>query len=507
MRSRFFLSAASFLSISILAVSCATGPKQQDGAPAPETSASVSASASSITVKSTPDDFGANDTDRPQVFEAQTKSSWDPFFHASYPSAKGHTVFNREIEQLVDSYQRDYQAAYPSSGGEDATAAPEFTLSWSSLLSHDKFVGVRLLTVESGGASHYSTSQTLYSSTDNDLIKGKDLIAQDKMSELVQAIREAVTQQGLKLAHDTSDPEVLFKDASFTTHGALQLNVPKGELASADAGSVLVTIESPDTWLDSAGKTVRKVSTDPQPSAANPSSASAPSSAQPSATSSASTGTQAAPGSAQEVSENPAEVDCTVEKCIALTFDDGPGKYTTQIVDVFKKHKAKATFFMLGRSVAADPDTARYVHDSGMAIGNHTWSHPVLSGLAPATVKSELDKTSQAIKDATGVAPSGVRPPYGAFAATTPHENMPFILWNVDSEDWKNRDVTITTQRVLSDARAGAIVLMHDIHPSTAQAIEGIVVQLKKEGYRLVTVPELLGNDVDPQGAYYSGLK
>lgn len=186
-------------------------------------------------------------------------------------------------------------------------------------------------------------------------------------------------------------------------------------------------------------------------------------------------------------------VNCHKEKCLALTFDDGPGPYTRQIVDTLVAHGAKATFFTIGRSVAADPETVKYAHDQGMAIGDHTWSHPILNTLADDAVTSELSKTAQAIEAAIGSRPVGVRPPYGAFSKTTPHSGMPFYLWDIDSEDWKNRDASMTTQRVVSAAHLGGIALMHDIHPSTAEALPGMIEQLQKAGYKLVTVDDLMG--------------
>nr|WP_277628123.1 polysaccharide deacetylase family protein [Arsenicicoccus dermatophilus] len=197
-------------------------------------------------------------------------------------------------------------------------------------------------------------------------------------------------------------------------------------------------------------------------------------------------------------------VDCRKVRCLALTFDDGPGKHTAAILDTLAAHKARATFFTLGPAVKAAPQTMRRMRQLGMAVGNHTWTHRQLTRLPAQTVTQEITRTTNAIRSATGAAPVAVRPPYGAFDRRTPHAGLPFVLWDVDTEDWKNRNAAVTTRRALAGARRGSIVLMHDIHPSTAQALPGIVKTLQRQGYVLVTVPELLGR-MDPTKAYYSG--
>lgn len=141
----------------------------------------------------------------------------------------------------------------------------------------------------------------------------------------------------------------------------------------------------------------------------------------------------------------------------------------------------------------------------GMAIGDHTWTHPILSSLDDMAVNNELSQAASAVWDATGAPPVAARPPYGAFTPTTPHTDLPFVLWDIDSKDWKNRNAEMTTNRIISAAHPGGVVLMHDIHPSTAQALPKIIEGLQSEGYTLVTIPELLGNNIDTQAAYFSG--
>lgn len=193
------------------------------------------------------------------------------------------------------------------------------------------------------------------------------------------------------------------------------------------------------------------------------------------------------------------KTDCTKAKCIALTFDDGPGPYTNSILDTLEKKKARATFFTLGPAVQAAPATVQRM----VKLGNHSWSHPQFTTLTDAQVTSEITRTADVLKKITGSDPVAVRPPYGAYTEATPRAGAPFVLWDIDTEDWKNRNADTTTKRVVHGAHPGAIVLMHDIHPSTAKAVPGIVDELQKQGYTLVTIDELIPS-MTKDGVYSS---
>jgi peptidoglycan/xylan/chitin deacetylase (PgdA/CDA1 family) len=199
-------------------------------------------------------------------------------------------------------------------------------------------------------------------------------------------------------------------------------------------------------------------------------------------------------------------VDCSRDSCIALTFDDGPGPYTSQLLDELATAGVRATFFVIGQNAAAMPDLVRRAAAGGHAIGNHTWDHPHLPSLGAEQVADEVDKTTAALATA-GVVTDLMRPPYGAtddaVASAAADRGYAQVLWDVDTQDWLNLDVAVTTQRALEGARPGAIVLMHDIHPTTVQAVPGIIEALRAQGYTFVTVPQLLGA-VRP-GAVYAG--
>ncbi|GAB3158335.1 hypothetical protein GCM10027059_02900 [Myceligenerans halotolerans] len=189
-------------------------------------------------------------------------------------------------------------------------------------------------------------------------------------------------------------------------------------------------------------------------------------------------------------------VDCRVARCVALTFDDGPVADTRRLLRILERKEAPATFFLLGDNVAKRPEIARAVADGGHLVANHSWDHPQLTTLDDAAVRDQLRRTQDAIAEATGSTPFLVRPPYGdvdgrvrSFATRT---GLDTVLWSLDTEDWRTRDAAETRRRVRAQVEPGSNILMHDIHPSTVDAVPEIVDDLREEGYVLVTADLLV---------------
>ncbi len=184
-------------------------------------------------------------------------------------------------------------------------------------------------------------------------------------------------------------------------------------------------------------------------------------------------------------------------KVIALTFDDGPGAYTAQLLDILDQHKAKATFFLIGSKASAQADVLRRMHKRGHQLGNHSWSHPELPKLPVEQIASEIDRTNDAIKQASGVKPTAMRPPYGAVNSVVMEQlrlrGMSSVLWSVDTRDWADRNSDIVCSRAVAGAHPGAIILMHDIHQTSVEAVPCILSALKQQGYSFVTVQTMLG--------------
>lgn len=196
-------------------------------------------------------------------------------------------------------------------------------------------------------------------------------------------------------------------------------------------------------------------------------------------------------GSAEEESE-PEKSSSKERKTIALTFDDGPSSFTDRLLDCLEANQAKATFFLVGEEASYFPEQVQRIDALGCEIGNHSYTHTDLTTLDAAGIASEISRTDALITDLTGHASTVLRPPYGninddvtSLAAT------PMFMWSIDTEDWDTMDAQKTVDCVLSQARDGAIVLMHDIYAETVDAAEIIIPKLIEEGYELVTVHEL----------------
>lgn len=181
-------------------------------------------------------------------------------------------------------------------------------------------------------------------------------------------------------------------------------------------------------------------------------------------------------------------------KRIALTFDDGPHpKVTEQILNTLDKYHAKATFFMLGSRVKHYPNIARDVLARGHEIGNHSWNHPVLTKMPMEQVLKEYTSTANEIELAINQGATVFRPPYGAtnddINAKIP---VPVVLWSIDTLDWKHRNSQLLLTYIKKNMHNNAIVLMHDIHQSTADGLDAVLAYLQSEGYEFVTVSEIL---------------
>ena len=188
----------------------------------------------------------------------------------------------------------------------------------------------------------------------------------------------------------------------------------------------------------------------------------------------------------------------TGNKVIALTFDDGPGPYTAHLLDILDQYGAKATFFLIGSKVSGQASIVRSIQARGHQLGNHSWSHPELPKLPVDQIAGEVDRTNEAIRQATGVTPAILRPPYGAVNGAVLEQlrlrGMSSILWSVDTRDWADRNSEIVCSRAVAGARPGAIILMHDIHQTSVGAVPCILSALKQQGYSFVTVQGLIGN-------------
>jgi len=183
---------------------------------------------------------------------------------------------------------------------------------------------------------------------------------------------------------------------------------------------------------------------------------------------------------------------------IALTFDDGPSaKLTPKLLDLLASHHIKATFFLVGENAAEYSDIVAREAREGHEVGNHSWSHPNFGKMSDDGVRSQIRRTDDAIKNAIGSSPTLLRPPYGSITARQKKWiNQEFgykiVLWDVDPLDWRRPGPNVVCNRIVKNTRAGSIVLAHDIHPGTIDAMPCVLRELEEKGFKFVTVSELI---------------
>lgn len=193
---------------------------------------------------------------------------------------------------------------------------------------------------------------------------------------------------------------------------------------------------------------------------------------------------------------NPAQKN--TDKMIALTFDDGPGPYTDELIDGLEKLNAKASFFLVGEKIKSYPDTVAKIARNGHLVGNHTYSHIKLTALSPDEIKKEIDKTNEEIKAITGEALQFFRPPFGRYNSDTlNYVDMISVRWSKDTIDWKYEDEEKLYRYLIKNAGDGEIFLMHDVEKTTVKGVLRAIETLQKQGYKFVRADELLCRNGD----------
>lgn len=181
-----------------------------------------------------------------------------------------------------------------------------------------------------------------------------------------------------------------------------------------------------------------------------------------------------------------------VRPMIALTYDDGPGKYTEELLNCLKENHAKATFFMLGQNVEDFSDIVKQLYDSGMEVGNHTWDHQLLPKLSSEEIVEEITQTNRIFEKVIGVSADTLRPPGGSINKNVVElADMPIIKWSLDTKDWKNKTEDAVYQKVVDNVQDGSVILLHDIHEWSVKASLRFIPELIEKGYKLVTIQEL----------------
>ena len=181
---------------------------------------------------------------------------------------------------------------------------------------------------------------------------------------------------------------------------------------------------------------------------------------------------------------------------IAITFDDGPAAYTEQILDVLEQHGGRATFFVTGSRVESNADIIKRAFNMGNEIANHSWSHARFTRISDDQIRSEIQRTSDAIRAVTGVSPPFYRPPYGStddrVVRVSAEMGYSIVKWTLDTLDWRHRNPYFVYRAIIDRVEPGSVILLHDIHATTAEAMKYVIPDLVAKGFELVTVSELI---------------
>ncbi|MEL7605706.1 MAG: polysaccharide deacetylase family protein [Sedimentibacter saalensis] len=177
---------------------------------------------------------------------------------------------------------------------------------------------------------------------------------------------------------------------------------------------------------------------------------------------------------------------------IALTYDDGPSKYTKEILDLLKENNSAATFFVLGSQASKYEETVKQMIENGNQIGNHSYDHKRLTLLNDEELYDQINKTDNLIYEIAMYRPFVMRPPYGSTTEALKEKiQKPIINWSIDTRDWESRNAETITKIICENVKDGDIILMHDLYESSLEASKTVIPELINRGYQLVTISEL----------------
>lgn len=411
-------------------------------------------------------------------FRTRTVVDEERHIHATWPEIPGARALNEDLQTDRAQLMADFRAEYPPPVPHQV-AIPELNATWRLVGATDEVIGVLTDDYVNPGGSAAASWQTTWYDVDSDVVvPNDDLVAdQDQLHEAITDElegSEAVFVEELTDVLDRSEIPVL----GFTDTGDLFVGFDEYQVAAGSAGrvSVVVPLDSTSELLSDFGERARAAALAPNiPGTATPS-----------------------PNSQADPPTLGPKVDCRRLECVAITYDDGPASHTEVLLDTLKRKNATATFFVLGQQVATYPGTTRRMVDGGHEIGVHTWDHKNLTQLTPAEIHRQIAQTVTEVKTITGTRPTLVRPPYGAMndavRSQARKSDLALAMWSVDTEDWRDRNTPVVVRRAVGQARSGSIILMHDIHDTTVAGAGQIIDGLRRRGFTLVTVSDLIGS-------------
>ena len=394
-----------------------------------------------------------------------------------YPET-GIVGLDNAITEYVDGV---IASAQLDSADKELTGAAELLVSYNSYLNKNGVVSVEF-------SEHFSTSalahpvdliKTFSCDTESGkLISADDLLKQGKRAEIEKRLIEE-----FDINREFGDGDLLAQWV--IADDCLKVILPRGDFLPMSEGTKSFTFtkaETKELLKDGDEEAGIKVNQDEEK--------------------------EALPGEIPE-----AHID-TSKPMVALTFDDGPSAHTQRLLDVFAQYGGKGTFFVLGNTLDNRKETLKRMVAEGHEIGNHSWSHRQFTNIAIDEVKDQIMMTRAKIYDITGVDCTIVRPPYGAcndeIRALGKEIGVSYVNWSVDTLDWKTKNVDAVYNEIMKDVGDGHIILCHDLHKTTVDAMEKVIPALVEKGYQLVTVSELLtcrGGEIQVGKMYYKQAK
>ena len=201
-------------------------------------------------------------------------------------------------------------------------------------------------------------------------------------------------------------------------------------------------------------------------------------------------------GSLALAEEEAEPVDPRIQPAIALSFDDGPSEYTQQVLDILAEYDCRATFFMVGTNMNNMPEMVKTVYESGNEVGLHTWRHNDLTQMNADAIVRNLQLCQNIVLEQTGTTARWLRPPYGKVGPGTYGAcnalGMYIATWTIDSRDWETQNAAKIEKEVMGQLHNGAIILFHDTHSATVEALRNILPQIVEKGYQVLTVDQLM---------------
>ena len=393
-----------------------------------------------------------------------------------YPITENEKI-NRLISESIDKIDRDFQNTVLLATVFDKPMTETISYQVTHNTSEALSIVVNIKQDMNGAHPASMTQFWTFDKKSGEVVGLADFTEQsDEATEaIISAAKDSISQTIKQRQQPEIDlNEIINKEALsnfiITSDGnALAWPLGQASLLPSSYGELTITVPISSVSKYLQNPTARKLANIPKPPEPKPELAPAPAAPTPAPT--------------------------TGNKVIALTFDDGPGPYTAHLLDILDQYGAKATFFLIGSKVSGQSSVVRSIQARGHQLGNHSWSHPELPKLSVDQIAGEIDRTNEAIRQATGVKPSILRPPYGAVNGVVLEQlrlrNMSSILWSVDTRDWADRNSQIVCSRAVAGARPGAVILMHDIHQTSVNAVPCILSSLKQQGYSFVTIQRL----------------